>query len=63
MKYVNYILIVIGAFIAMYAKVGSNQNQAILVVGIVMLMAGIYRVSKTIPSKNNNEEDTQDSEN
>lgn len=63
MKYINYILIAIGAFVAMYAKAGAHQNQALLVVGIVMLMAGIYRVSKTIPSKNNNKEDIQDSEN
>ncbi|GAA4231185.1 hypothetical protein GCM10022291_03090 [Postechiella marina] len=52
MKYINYILILLGAFIAMYAKAGADQNQALLVVGIVMLMLGIYRVSKTIPSKN-----------
>lgn len=52
MKYINYILILLGAFIAMYAKAGAEQNQALLVIGIVMLMLGIYRVSKTIPSKN-----------
>lgn len=63
MKYINYILIAIGAFIAMYAKAGANQNQVLLVIGIVMLMAGIYRVSKTIPSKNKEDEDIKDSEN
>lgn len=63
MKYINYILIAIGAFIAMYAKAGANQNQVLLVIGIVMLMAGIYRVSKTIPSKSKEDEDIKDSEN
>ena len=51
MKYLNYILIIIGAAVAMYAKVGASQNQYILICGIVLLMIGIYRISKTIPSK------------
>ncbi|WP_044632143.1 hypothetical protein [Neotamlana sedimentorum] len=51
MKYLNYILIIIGAVIAMYAKAGANQNQIILIVGIVLLMVGAYRVSRTISSK------------
>lgn len=57
MKYLNYILIAIGAFVAMYAKVGANQNQLVLIAGIVLLMIGVYRVSKTIPSKNKSDED------
>lgn len=55
MKYINYILILFGATVAMYAKAGANQSQELLVVGIVMLMLGIYRVSKQVPSKNNND--------
>ncbi|XMO85760.1 hypothetical protein AAFN75_13285 [Algibacter sp. AS12] len=55
MKYLNYVLIIIGAFVAMYAKVDANQNQYILIGGIVLLMIGIYRVSKTIPSRNNDD--------
>lgn len=51
MKYLNYILILIGAVVAMYAKASTNQNQYILIVGIVILMIGIYRISRTIPSK------------
>ncbi|MBU2949255.1 hypothetical protein KO493_00885 [Tamlana agarivorans] len=56
MKYLNYILIVIGAFIAMYAKTNANQNQYILIGGIVVLMIGIYRVAKTVPSKRERED-------
>ncbi|MDN3664134.1 hypothetical protein ACFFU1_11200 [Algibacter miyuki] len=51
MKYLNYILILMGAAVAMYAKVGANQNQYLLTIGIVFLMMGVYRVSRTIPSK------------
>ncbi len=52
LKYLNYILILIGAVIAIYAKVGANQNQYILISGIIVLMIGVYRIAKTIPSKN-----------
>ena len=60
MKNINYILIIIGAFVAMYAKTGTNQNQLILIGGIVILMIGVYRIAKTIPSKNYSENDDQD---
>jgi len=51
MKYLNYTLIIIGAFVAMYAKTGTNQNQFFLIGGIILLVIGIYRISKNIPSK------------
>lgn len=62
MKYLNYILIIVGAFVAMYAKVDANQNQYILIGGIVLLIVGIYRVSKTIPSRNNDDIDNPEKE-
>jgi len=52
MKYLNYILILIGAIVAIYSKAGGEQNQYILIGGIVILMIGVYRISKTISSKN-----------
>lgn len=58
MKYFNYLLIIIGASIAIYAKGGEQQNQYILIVGIVILMIGIYRIAKTIPSRTKSEDDT-----
>jgi hypothetical membrane protein len=58
MKYFNYILIVLGAIIALYSKTGVGQNQYVLIGGIVVLMVGIYRVSKNIPSRN--QEDNED---
>jgi hypothetical protein len=51
MKYFNYILIACGACVAFYAKAGKDQNQIILIIGIVILMLGVYRLAATIPSK------------
>lgn len=58
MKYLNYILIIIGAFVAIYARAGAEQNQYILIGGIIILMIGIYRISKTIPSRNEENDNT-----
>ncbi|WOD44030.1 hypothetical protein [Hwangdonia lutea] len=57
MKYFNYILIVLGAIIAIYSKAGAEQNQYVLIGGIMVLMIGIYRISRGIPSKNTDDED------
>ena len=60
MKYFNYILIILGAIIALYAKAVTEQNQYVLIGGIVVLMIGIYRISRHIPSKQgdtNNEDE------
>lgn len=56
MKYINYLLIALGAIVAIYAKTGTNQNEYILIGGIVVLMTGIYRISKTIPNRNEEED-------
>ena len=61
MKYLNYLLIIIGAIIAIYAKTGVEQNVYILIGGISVLMIGIYRISKSIPSKN--DEDNENANN
>ncbi|NNC51202.1 MAG: LPXTG cell wall anchor domain-containing protein [Flaviramulus sp.] len=63
MNYLNYFLIIIGAIVAMYAKTGTNQNQYVLIGGIVLLMIGIYRISRNIKSrslKDNDEGITKD---
>lgn len=57
MKYLNYLLIFIGAIVAMYAKSGIGQNLYILIGGIALLMIGVYRIAKTIPSKNDHEDE------
>lgn len=56
MKYLNYLLIILGAIVATYSKSGEGQNEYILIGGIVILMVGIYRISKKIPGKKNRDE-------
>lgn len=61
-RLLNLFLIVLGAIVAIYAKAGDEQNVYILIAGIVLLMLGVYRISKNIPSKNDqetNEDNTQ----
>lgn len=60
MKYFNYLLIILGAFVAMYAKASEEQNQYVLIGGIVILMLGIYRISRNIPSKRTEEDINED---
>lgn len=52
-RIISYILIITGALIAVYAQAGEKQNQYILIGGIMVLMLGIYRISRNIPSKSN----------
>ncbi|WP_274475553.1 hypothetical protein [Mangrovimonas aestuarii] len=50
------ILVATGAVVAIYAQAGEKQNQIVLIVGIVLLMIGVYRISSTIPSKSDKED-------
>ena len=61
-KNINYILILLGAIVALYAENQENPSETLLIGGIVLLMIGIYRVSKHIPSKNAGEEDPNNGE-
>lgn len=54
-RLLNVFLIIIGGIIAIYAQAGANQNQYILVAGIFILMIGVYRISRNIPSKHDRE--------
>lgn len=62
MKNFNYILIIVGAAVAMYSKAGTEQSQYLLIGGIVILMLGIYRISRTIPSRHEDEEDEEEND-
>ncbi|WP_460218701.1 hypothetical protein [Psychroserpens sp. MEBiC05023] len=53
---ISYVFILIGGAIAIYAQAQENQSQYVLIVGIVLLMLGIYSISRNIPSKNEQEE-------
>ena len=52
----SVILIVVGGAIAIYAQAEEHQSPYILIIGIVFLMTGIYRISRNIPSKFEKEE-------
>lgn len=58
-KYLNYLLIVIGCIVAIYAQAGKEQDVVVLVLGVVILMFGLFRVSSSIPSKRDEKENQQ----
>ena len=49
----NYLFILFGAIVAIYANANKDQNIVLLVLGIAILMYGIFNLQKTIPSKKN----------
>jgi len=51
-RLINIILILTGGIIALYSQADENQNVYILIGGIVMLMTGLYRLSRSISSVN-----------
>lgn len=61
-RFISVLLIVLGAIVAVYAKAGAEQNVYILIAGIVLLMLGVYRISRNIPSKNDQETNENDSQ-
>ncbi|WP_308993552.1 hypothetical protein QLS71_017805 [Mariniflexile litorale] len=63
MRYINYLLILLGGIISIYAKTSPNEDQYILIGGIVLLMIGIYRISKTIPSRSEEDNHLGNNEN
>ena len=62
--YISYFIILLGAIVAMYGNSQEPQNTVALIVGIMLLMFGVYRISRTIPSKYDRElkEDNIDEE-
>jgi hypothetical protein len=56
-RLINIICIVGGGAIAIYAQAEAKQNTYLLMGGIIMLMFGIYRVSRNIPSKYDKQEE------
>ncbi|WP_242084723.1 hypothetical protein [Aestuariivivens sediminis] len=62
MKYLNYLFISIGALVAIYAKAGEDQNEVVLIGGIVVLMIGVYRLTKRIPGKRDKAMDDREKE-
>lgn len=48
---ITLICLILGAIVAIYAKANEQQNNLVLIAGIVLLMIGVYRISKNISSK------------
>ncbi|MFK2820829.1 hypothetical protein U0L90_11935 [Flavobacteriaceae sp. LMIT009] len=48
----NFLMILVGGAVALYAESGEEQNTYILIGGIFLLMIGLYRLSRGIPSRN-----------
>ncbi|WP_353778413.1 hypothetical protein [Winogradskyella sp. 3972H.M.0a.05] len=59
-RLLNIVLIVIGGLVALYAQAEAKQSPYILIIGIVFLMIGLYRISRNIPSKQNDSEPPAD---
>jgi hypothetical protein len=59
-RLINFICIAVGGLVAFYAQALEKQNMYLLMGGLVLLMFGIYRTSRNIPSKfdKQNEEET-----
>lgn len=56
-NFLTYILILIGAFAAIYANSNETQNIYLLIGGVFALLFGLMRLSKKIPSKTTEDDD------
>ncbi|WP_191859802.1 hypothetical protein [Hanstruepera ponticola] len=56
----NYLLILIGGIVAIYAQATEEQNTVVLILGMVILMFGIYRIASQIPSKSEKQQDNEE---
>lgn len=56
-RIINLICIVAGGVVAIYAQGQEKQNMYVLMGGIMLLMFGIYRTARNIPSKNDIQDD------
>ena len=54
-RILNFLMIVIGCIIAIYAKSDASQNQYLLIIGIMLLMLGLYRLSRGISDRKPND--------
>lgn len=61
-KSINYILILLGGLVALYAQAGESQNQYLLIGGVVVLMIGLYRISRNLSSKHEPSEQEESEE-
>ncbi|NRD20342.1 hypothetical protein HNV08_09815 [Winogradskyella eckloniae] len=55
---INLVCIVVGGLVAFFAQAEQKQNTYVLIGGIALLMFGIYRTSRNIPSKHDKPEES-----
>ncbi|WP_179346625.1 hypothetical protein [Winogradskyella ursingii] len=56
-RLINTVCIIAGGAVALYAQAEEQQNMYLLMGGLILLMFGIYRTSRNIPSKFEKEEE------
>lgn len=50
-NFVSYLSIILGGAVAIYANAETEQNVVFLVLGILLLMFGVYRLNASLSSK------------
>jgi glucose uptake protein GlcU len=53
----SYVMILGGGILALYEQTKNEDNQYVIILGIVMLMVGVYLTSKRIPKNNDASDD------
>ena len=53
MKYLNYIFLILGAATAFYSDTFTDYNRrtTVLILGMILMMLGIYRISRGLRSR------------
>lgn len=62
LRNLNYLLILVGGALALYEQSLEEPKQYLLILGLFLLMVGIYRTSKNIPSKSENSSESDQNE-
>ncbi|MCF6295732.1 MAG: hypothetical protein L3J25_08585 [Flavobacteriaceae bacterium] len=58
----NFILILVGGLIALYADAEKQQEVYILLIGIMILMFGLYRLSRGISNKTEDDNESSNTD-
>jgi disulfide bond formation protein DsbB len=53
----SYVMILGGGILALYEQSKNEANQYVIILGLVMLMVGVYLTSKRIPKNNDASDD------
>ncbi len=56
-RLVNFLCIIVGGLVALYVQAEEKQNTYLLIGGVALLVFGIYRTSRNIPSKSEKKEE------